>query len=74
MLHNDQGCHILFLFYFSTPKCLGITSPLSMLEPKKADLELSAKLEKSMHPYGVFESELELAKRYSSNTKEFHDL
>lgn len=41
----------------------GITSPISLDKPKPLDLKLSAKLEESMRPYGVFESEEELAHR-----------
>ena len=44
-------------------KVLGITSPLSMMEPKQFDLDLSVKLKDAMLPYGVFESEEELNKR-----------
>jgi poly(A) polymerase Pap1 len=42
----------------------GITSPISLSEPTPADEELSAKLEESMKPHGVFEDSTELAKRY----------
>ena len=41
----------------------GITSPISLSEPTPADEDLSAKLEESMRPHGVFEDEAELAKR-----------
>ncbi len=41
----------------------GITSPISLAEAKPIDIELSQKLEESMIPHGVFESEEELAKR-----------
>lgn len=42
----------------------GITSPISLAGPKPIDVELSKKLEESMKPYGTFESDQELAKRY----------
>ncbi|OWF51454.1 poly(A) polymerase beta-like [Mizuhopecten yessoensis] len=41
----------------------GITSPISLDKPKPLDLKLSAKLEESMRPYGVFESDEQLAHR-----------
>ena len=41
----------------------GITSPISLALPKPIDVDLSKKLEKSMVPYDVFESEEDLAKR-----------
>ena len=41
----------------------GITSPISLAEPKPHDLELSKKVEEAMRPYGTFESDQELAKR-----------
>ncbi|XP_013401356.1 poly(A) polymerase type 3 [Lingula anatina] len=44
-------------------KYMGITSPISMVEPKPFDIELSKKLEDTLKPYGVFESEEELAHR-----------
>ncbi|XP_060574227.1 poly(A) polymerase type 3-like isoform X2 [Ruditapes philippinarum] len=41
----------------------GITSPISLDGPKPVDLKLSAKLEETMRPFGVFESDEELAHR-----------
>jgi len=41
----------------------GITSPISLSGPLPIDIELSKKLEETMKPFGVFESEAELAKR-----------
>ncbi|PVD25757.1 hypothetical protein C0Q70_13417 [Pomacea canaliculata] len=41
----------------------GVTSPISLAEPKQADLELSDKLEEALRPHGVFESEAEMAHR-----------
>ncbi|XP_067680172.1 poly(A) polymerase type 3-like [Haliotis asinina] len=41
----------------------GVTSPISLAEPKAFDLELSSKLEETLRPFGVFESEEELAHR-----------
>ncbi len=45
----------------------GITSPISLAGPKPIDVELSKKLEEAMKPYGTFESDQELAKRYKYN-------
>lgn len=44
-------------------KFLGITSPISLNEPREIDVTLSKKLEEAMTPHGVFESQIELAKR-----------
>ena len=41
----------------------GVTGPISLAEPKPLDVELTNKLEESMKPHGVFESEAELAHR-----------
>lgn len=41
----------------------GITSPISLEGPKPIDEKLSKKLEDTMRPYGVFESDEELAHR-----------
>lgn len=41
----------------------GITSPISLAAPKPNDIELSRKVEEAMRPYGIFESDQELAKR-----------
>ena len=46
-----------------TPKYPGITSPISLNDPLQIDIDLSKKLEETMKPFGVFESEAELAKR-----------
>lgn len=42
----------------------GITSPISLEGPKPVDVKLSKKLEETMRPFGVFESDEELAHRY----------
>ena len=47
-----------------TPKHYGITSPISLALPKEADLALTQKLTETLKPYGVFEEELELQRRY----------
>lgn len=44
----------------------GITSPISLEGPKPIDIKLSNKLEETMRPFGVFESEEDLAHRYST--------
>ncbi|WAR19443.1 PAPOG-like protein [Mya arenaria] len=44
-------------------KLQGITAPISMEGPKPIDIHLSKKLEEYMRPFGVFESEEELAHR-----------
>ena len=44
----------------------GITSPISLSGPLPLDIELSKKLEETMKPFGVFESEAELSKRLGS--------
>ena len=44
-------------------KYLGITSPISTLEPKPIDMELTKKLQDTLEPFGVFESEMELNHR-----------
>lgn len=41
----------------------GVTSPINLDLPKPLDLKLTEKLEETMRPYGVFESEEELAHR-----------
>lgn len=41
----------------------GITSPISLEGPKSSDQELSQKLELALRPFGVFETEEELAHR-----------
>ena len=41
----------------------GITSPINLSMPTPMDLELSKKLEEAMKPYGVFDTEEDLAKR-----------
>lgn len=53
----------------------GITSPISLEGPKQVDLKLSQKLEETMRPYGVFESEEELAHRsVLSSPLKIHEL
>ena len=42
----------------------GVTSPISLQKPSALDLDLSERLEESMRPFGVFENEEELAKRF----------
>lgn len=42
---------------------LGITDPISLAEPKEADLKLTRELEACLHEYNLFESEEELNKR-----------
>ncbi|XP_020912845.1 poly(A) polymerase type 3 [Exaiptasia diaphana] len=44
-------------------KTYGVTSAISHAPPKARDLELTKKLEESLQPYGVFESEEELQHR-----------
>ncbi|RXM94792.1 Poly(A) polymerase alpha [Acipenser ruthenus] len=44
-------------------KHYGITSPISLTQPKEADLILTQKLTEALKPYGVFEEELELQRR-----------
>uniref|UniRef100_A0A672T9F6 Poly(A) polymerase n=1 Tax=Sinocyclocheilus grahami TaxID=75366 RepID=A0A672T9F6_SINGR len=46
-----------------TPKHYGITSPISLAQPKEADLVLTQKLIETLRPFGVFEEELELQRR-----------
>ena len=47
----------------TSQKYPGITSPISLAEPKPLDLELSKKVEEAMMPHGTFETDQELAKR-----------
>ncbi|XP_059355071.1 poly(A) polymerase type 3-like isoform X2 [Carassius carassius] len=46
-----------------TPKHYGITSSISLAQPKEADLVLTQKLIETLRPFGVFEEELELQRR-----------
>lgn len=46
-----------------TQKSYGITSPISLAEPKPNDIALTKALEETLKPYGVFESEEELQHR-----------
>uniref|UniRef100_A0A8C7FSV5 polynucleotide adenylyltransferase n=1 Tax=Oncorhynchus kisutch TaxID=8019 RepID=A0A8C7FSV5_ONCKI len=46
-----------------TPKHYGITSPISLVQAKEADLVLTHRLTEALKPYGVFEEELELQRR-----------
>lgn len=46
-----------------TQKSYGITSPISLAEPKPNDIVLTKALEETLKPYGVFESEEELQHR-----------
>lgn len=41
----------------------GVTSPISLDLPKPIDVKLTNKLEETLRPYGVFESDEELAHR-----------
>jgi len=51
-------------FEATTPqKYPGITSPISLEGPKPIDEKQSVILEETMRPYGVFESEGDLAHR-----------
>ena len=45
------------------PKIFGITSPISLQEPKPEDLIHSEKLIEALKPHGVFENEDELNHR-----------
>uniref|UniRef100_A0A8C8LK95 polynucleotide adenylyltransferase n=1 Tax=Oncorhynchus tshawytscha TaxID=74940 RepID=A0A8C8LK95_ONCTS len=47
-----------------TPKHYGITSPISLVQAKEADLVLTHRLTEALKPYGVFEEELELQRLY----------
>ncbi|CAH1791174.1 unnamed protein product [Owenia fusiformis] len=47
----------------------GITSPLSLAEPKEFDLQLTEKLVETLKPFNVFESEAELAHRMNVLSK-----
>ncbi|KAB5540014.1 hypothetical protein PHYPO_G00096230 [Pangasianodon hypophthalmus] len=46
-----------------TPKHYGITSPISLAQPKESDLVQTQKLVEALKPFGVFEEELELQRR-----------
>uniref|UniRef100_A0A8C2IIR4 polynucleotide adenylyltransferase n=1 Tax=Cyprinus carpio TaxID=7962 RepID=A0A8C2IIR4_CYPCA len=67
---NSSCDHVMFLPISSqvqtaqqTPKHYGITSPISLAQPKEADLVLTRKLTETLRPFGVFEEELELQRR-----------
>ncbi|KAH8355304.1 hypothetical protein KR093_010715, partial [Drosophila rubida] len=45
------------------PKQLGMTSAISLAEPRPEDLLRTEELNKSLHPYNVFESQVELNHR-----------
>ena len=45
-------------------KVLGISTPINTDGPKPVDIKLTSKLTDFMRPYGVFESDEELAHRY----------
>ncbi|XP_055373018.1 poly(A) polymerase type 3 [Condylostylus longicornis] len=47
----------------STPKTLGMTSAISLAEPKAEDLHKTKELHKTLEPFNVFESEEELNHR-----------
>ena len=44
-------------------KTYGITSPISLASPTQKDRILTQKLEETIEPYGVFETESEMQKR-----------
>ncbi|XP_037914703.1 poly(A) polymerase type 3 isoform X2 [Hermetia illucens] len=46
-----------------TAKTLGMTSAISMAEPKPEDIQKTKELEKALEPYNVFETEAELNHR-----------
>lgn len=48
---------------YTTQKYPGITSPISLEGPKPVDQKLTAKLIETMRPFGVFESDEDLAHR-----------
>lgn len=48
----------------SSQKYPGITAPISLEGPKPVDLKMTKKLEETMKPFGVFESEDELNHRF----------
>jgi len=50
-------------------KTLGITSPISMAEPKESDIKASEELEKCLRSYDLFESELEMQHRMNVLSK-----
>ena len=58
---------LLFHFFLKMAqdgqKYPGVTSPISLAFPKPFDNELSEKLEETLRPHGVFESEEELNHR-----------
>uniref|UniRef100_A0A671QNP0 Poly(A) polymerase n=1 Tax=Sinocyclocheilus anshuiensis TaxID=1608454 RepID=A0A671QNP0_9TELE len=58
-----SNAYVSFLKYTLTPKHYGITSPISLAQPKEADLVLTQKLIETLRPFGVFEEELELQRR-----------
>lgn len=47
----------------SQPAYYGVTSPISLAEPKQADVKLSKDLEAAMKPHGMFETVQELTHR-----------
>ena len=47
----------------TSQKYPGVTSPISLEGPKPLDEKLTEKLESTMRPFGVFESDEELAQR-----------
>lgn len=47
----------------SQPANYGVTSPISLAEPKPQDIKLSKDLEAALRPHGMFESVQELTHR-----------
>ncbi|XP_046713702.1 poly(A) polymerase beta-like isoform X2 [Silurus meridionalis] len=48
----------------ANPKHYGITSPISLNLPEESELEQTQKLVQALKPFGVFEEELELHRRF----------
>ena len=44
-------------------KQYGITSPISLAEPKAHDLSLTSSLDQKLHEYGIFETQEEIQHR-----------
>ena len=53
----------MFVYYRMENRYPGITSPINLSRPSHIDEVLTRKLEETLKPFGVFESEQELAKR-----------
>jgi poly(A) polymerase len=50
-------------------RTLGITSPISLAEPKESDIKASLQLESCLRSYDLFESELEMQHRMNVLSK-----